>query len=216
MRRIRLAAMLSVLVLGAWAPAIHAQTPTLYTPGATCILLCPRLPVNPVLPVYPSVPYVGPLGVCPGDIVTALALYFCSGLSGGPATGGEPAPLVIRTVGGPTPGGGGGSGGGGGGGSCSAGSICVSAASSLCWNGTDGGVVGGQPTSGPTGGFISGCGSAGDFFGVLQPGDQLGAAISITTNGGTVTLTANCGSGHMDTETNTSSSGVTAACGLPF
>ncbi len=141
-------------------------------------------------------------------VVTTIALLLCGALA---ANGPSAAPVVFPT--GTTTTGSGSSAGG-----CSVGSVCVTADPSVCWSGTDGGIVGGVSTSGPTGGHISGCGSASYFFGTLQPGDTLSAAITSPT-GGTLTLTANCGAiGGTQTKSSPAGSavGLTVACHVPF
>lgn len=220
--------MLSILFIGAllaFAPtAAQAGIPSIPNP-ATAGPLNPAW-TGPALPAplpFAVSPPLTNLIICPGYVVTAAALNFCGSLAGEPAPGnGVPStvagPNLSNTGNGttvgtqststtpPTTS------------ACSVGSICVTAASNVCWNGTDGGVVGGVATTGPTGGFISGCGNASYFFGVLQRGDSIGSSLSDLTVGGTLTLTANC-AGTPSTEdivTMSYPQGVVASCSLPF
>jgi hypothetical protein len=220
MRRIVVAALIASVVLALHSSSIRAQIPNPGmpspinngTPPWWPCFFCPQFPLNPPLPAFTSPPYVGPLGTCQSEIVTAAALYLCSELTGGPPTGGQPAPLVIVKSAG------GGGGGGGGGSTCSVGTLCVFAGSGICWSGVDGGTVGGKSTGGPTGGFISGCGNASFSFGTLQPGDSIGGSIGNLT-GGTLTIIANCGTNNVVSQTNTSPPGnpvgVLALCSVP-
>jgi hypothetical protein len=97
-------------------------------------LATPQPPLSPQLPFFTSRPYSGPF-LCPSDVVTTVALLLCGELA---ANGPSAAPVVFPVT--PTTSG---SGSGSGGGGCSAGSLCVTADPSVCWDGTDGGTVGG-------------------------------------------------------------------------
>jgi hypothetical protein len=102
MRRLLLATLLLILVLATHVPGARAQIPnpnmpipnTAAWPVATWSWPpVPLFPLSPPLPYFTSPPIVN-WRLCPGDVVTAFAVYVCGELSGGPPFA-APSPFIF-------------------------------------------------------------------------------------------------------------------------
>ena len=104
MHRPLAAAFLLALVFALRVPHVDAQIPSPVMPvpntAAWPVNLwswppAPLLPLAPPLPYFTSPPIVN-WTLCPGDVVTAFAVYYCGELSGGPPFG-APSPFIFPT-----------------------------------------------------------------------------------------------------------------------